>query len=163
MRNVSCRQNEKGGYCLVAQPAPLARTLVSEFPEVELAGRLNLTVRHGAGSNEVRVEGETMNSHEEGFAFADQSILDIFDVPIIYGDPAHALDEPNSIVISKSKARNNRLLWSMKKSSPNNLFNKKEKSTPSKESAEETKKENNTSGTKNIPREIQNNFLCISI
>jgi putative ABC transport system permease protein len=88
----------------VAFPAPFAKALKDEFPEVEQAGRLNRTEYFGAGSNEVRCIDKVQNNHEEGFAFADQDFLDIFQIPMIYGDPHHALDEPGTIVISKRKA-----------------------------------------------------------
>jgi putative ABC transport system permease protein len=86
-------------------PAPFARVLKDEFPEVEQAGRLNRTEFFGAGSNEVRYIENRQNNHEEGFAFADQELLDILQIPMVYGDPLHALDEPGTIVISKRKAQ----------------------------------------------------------
>jgi len=85
-------------------PAPFARALKEDFPEVELSGRLNGTVFWGAGSNEIKPAGQVQNTHDNGFAFADQELLDIFRFPMVYGDAAHALDEPNTIVISKRKA-----------------------------------------------------------
>jgi putative ABC transport system permease protein len=57
-----------------------------------------------AGSNQVRRTDEEQNTFEEGFTFADQSILDILQVPMIYGDRKSALNEPNTMVISKRKA-----------------------------------------------------------
>jgi putative ABC transport system permease protein len=57
-----------------------------------------------AGSNQVRAVGVKQNTFEKGFSFADQDILDILQVPMIYGDRAHALSEPHTMVISKSKA-----------------------------------------------------------
>ena len=87
-----------------AFPAPFAGALKDEFPEVEEAGRLNRTEFFGAGSNEVRCIENKQNMHEEGFAFADQGLLNILQLHMIYGDPLHALDEPGTIVISKRKA-----------------------------------------------------------
>ena len=58
----------------------------------------------GAGSNEVRPEGKTQDIYEEGFTYADQAILDMFHWPMVYGNRAHALMEPGSIVITKRKA-----------------------------------------------------------
>jgi putative ABC transport system permease protein len=85
-------------------PAPFAKALKEEFPEVEQVGRLNQTEFFGAGSNEIRRADKTMNNHEEGFVYADQGLLDILKIPIVNGDRAHALDEPGTIVISKRKA-----------------------------------------------------------
>ncbi|MBN2009407.1 ABC transporter permease [candidate division KSB1 bacterium] len=85
-------------------PAPLANALKDEFPEVEQVGRLNQTEYFGAGSNEIRRADKIINTHEEGFAYADQGLLNILQLPMINGDRAHALDEPGTIVISKRKA-----------------------------------------------------------
>jgi putative ABC transport system permease protein len=88
-----------------AQPAPMAAAIKAEFPQVELAGRLMpYTLFTGAGSNEVRVQGQTQDIFEAGFTFVDQSVFDMFGFPMVYGDRAHALTEPGSIVITKSKA-----------------------------------------------------------
>ena len=85
-------------------PAPFAKTLKEEFPEVERVGRLNQTELFGAGSNDIRRTNEVMKIHEEGFAYADQGLLDLLQIPIINGDRIHALDESGTIVISKRKA-----------------------------------------------------------
>jgi len=88
-----------------AVPAAFAQAMKKEFPQVEEAGRIMpYPLFGGAGSNEVRPENKTQDTYEEGFTYADQSMLDMFHIPMVYGDRAHALTEPNSIVISKSKA-----------------------------------------------------------
>jgi putative ABC transport system permease protein len=93
--------HEKG----VDWPAVMAKTLKKDYPEVEKTGRLmpnNLF--WGAGSNELKHADGVENTHEDGFAYADQSLLEILKVPMVYGDLAHALSEPLTMVISKSKA-----------------------------------------------------------
>lgn len=86
-------------------PAPMSKALREEFPEVEKAGRfMSAPLFDGAGSNQVRSVDVQENSFEKGFSYADQDMLDILQVPMVYGDRAHALSEPNSMVISKSKA-----------------------------------------------------------
>jgi len=86
-------------------PAPMAKALKTDFPEVENSGRLMPhPLFYCAGSNQVRRTDEEQNTFEEGFTYADQSMLDILQVPMIYGDRKNALAEPNTIVISKSKA-----------------------------------------------------------
>ena len=84
--------------------APFAKALKENFPEVEQVGRLKPQEFFGAGSNQIRRSDKNMNSYEEGFAYADQSLLELLNAPMEYGDPTHALDEPNSIVISKRMA-----------------------------------------------------------
>ncbi|HXD77483.1 MAG TPA: FtsX-like permease family protein [Puia sp.] len=82
-----------------------ARAMKAEFPEVQETGRLMpAPLFYGAGSNEVRPEGKTEEIYEEGFTYCDQSVLDMFRTPMVYGDRAHALERPWSIVISKRKA-----------------------------------------------------------
>ena len=89
----------------VAQQPPMAKAFQDGLPEIEKAGRLMpYALFSGAGSNELRPANKTQNTYEEGFAYMDQSLLDIFELPMIYGDRAHALAEPNTIVLSKRKA-----------------------------------------------------------
>jgi len=85
-------------------PAPFANTLKEDYPEVLQVGRLNCTEFFGAGSKEIRRDDKEQNTYEEGFVYADQGLLDIFQIPMVYGNKAHALDEPGTIVISKRKA-----------------------------------------------------------
>ena len=88
-----------------AMPAPFAQELEKEFPQVEKAGRIMpYPLFGGAGSNEVRPEGKTQDTYEEGCVYADQRILDQFQWQMVYGKRETALTEPNSIVITKQKA-----------------------------------------------------------
>ena len=82
-------------------PAPFANALKDNFSEIESAGRINPVELFGAGSNEIRKTNDAQNTYEEGFVYADQQLFDIFKYPFIYGNPAHVLDEPYSMVISK--------------------------------------------------------------
>jgi putative ABC transport system permease protein len=86
-------------------PAPMAKALSEDFPEVEKSGRLMPhPLFYGAGSNQIkRADGE-VNTYEEKFSYADQQMLDILQVPMVYGDRSKALIEPNTIVLSKTKA-----------------------------------------------------------
>lgn len=93
--------HEKG----VDWPAVMGKTMKSDFPEIEQFGRLMPnSLFWGAGSNELKRSDAAENTHEEGFAYADQSLLDILKLPMVYGDAAHALTEPLTMVLSKSKA-----------------------------------------------------------
>ena len=83
--------------------ANAAATVKQDFPEVLEAGRLNANdLFYGAGSNEIRIDGEQMQYHEEGFTYADQSIINIMDIAMVHGDAATALAEPFTIVISNT-------------------------------------------------------------
>jgi putative ABC transport system permease protein len=97
--------NKNGDHIIgTSFPAPFAKALKEEFPEVERAGRLNQFELWGAGSNELRRADKTMNTYEEGFSYADQGFLDMLQIPMVYGNRTHLLDEPGTIVISKRKA-----------------------------------------------------------
>ncbi|MBS1916744.1 MAG: ABC transporter permease [Bacteroidetes bacterium] len=86
-------------------PAPMAKALKDDYPEVELSGRIMASeLFYGAGSNEIRRTDKTENSFETKFAYADQSMLDILETPMVYGDRKKALAEPNTMVITKKVA-----------------------------------------------------------
>lgn len=85
-------------------PAPLASTLQAEYPEFEKVGHYNAVELFGAGSQEVRRSDKPESTHEDGFVYVSQELLDILEIPFIAGDPMQALTEPNTIVITKSKA-----------------------------------------------------------
>lgn len=98
--------NDNGTIMTGAEwPAPMARALETDYPEVEKAGRLMAApLFYGAGSNQVKVANTEQNYFEEGFTYADQEMLDMLQMPMVYGETANALSEPNTMVISKSKA-----------------------------------------------------------
>lgn len=88
----------------VSFPAPMAKALLNDFPQVEKVGRIMPNKLFGGATNQVRRMDQQNDSYEEGFCFADTSILDILDIQMIYGERKHALSEPYSIVLSKSMA-----------------------------------------------------------
>jgi putative ABC transport system permease protein len=77
---------------------PLAKTLKSDFPQVEN------TVRLKAGGG-MHVKKGNENILEYNMLFADPSIFDVFTLPIIYGNKAIALTDPNTVVITESTAK----------------------------------------------------------
>lgn len=85
-------------------PAPMAKALLNDFPEVEKAGRLMSNELFGGANNQVRRADQQNDTYETGFCFADTSILDILNVHMVYGDRTHALSEPVSVVLCKSMA-----------------------------------------------------------
>lgn len=85
-------------------PAPLATVLKQDYPEIERVGRFNPGELFGAGSNQIRRADILENTYEEGFVYADQAMLDILQVPMVYGSRKQALAQPNTIVLSRSKA-----------------------------------------------------------
>ncbi|MCB0839976.1 MAG: ABC transporter permease, partial [Bacteroidetes bacterium] len=78
---------------------PFAETAMKMFPEIENAFRLRYS-----GIQLLRKEGSNENHHEEGFMYADQTMLEMLSMPLKYGDPKTALKEPYSIVLTAEKA-----------------------------------------------------------
>ncbi len=84
--------------------APFAKALKDDYPEIEKVGRYNSSELFGAGNKEIRRADKIENTYEEGFVYFDQELLDILKIPFIYGNPAKALSQPHTIVITKRKA-----------------------------------------------------------
>ena len=105
-RIISSFQNEGQEQWGTSFSANTAPTILREFDEVVNAGRImDNNLFDGAGSNEVSLEGQTRQFHEEGFAYADPSILEIMDIQMAYGTNSTALSLPNSVVISESVSK----------------------------------------------------------
>ncbi|MDP9048768.1 MAG: ABC transporter permease, partial [Bacteroidota bacterium] len=85
-------------------PAPMGKTLKADIPDVEMSGRLMPNPLMGAGANEVRRADRVENNFEDKITYADQQMLDILKVPMVYGDRTHALTSPLTMVISKTAA-----------------------------------------------------------
>ncbi len=76
----------------------------NDYAEVEKSGRLIPYKWFNAGSNLIRRDDRTDNIYEEGFAYADNDLLDILKVSMVYGSRSQALTKPMSIVLSKKMA-----------------------------------------------------------
>ncbi len=86
--------NNKVQYA-VAMP-PLAKTLINDFPQVENAVRLKKAAISVKKGDEYLAENNVV--------FADPSVFDVFTLPLIYGNKASLLKDPNTVVISASAA-----------------------------------------------------------
>jgi putative ABC transport system permease protein len=81
----------------VAAPAmPVAAK--RDFPEIEKA------VRFDPGSLLIR-RGNDIKIQESNMAFADSTFFEVFDFPLLKGDPVTALREPYSVVLSEAAAK----------------------------------------------------------
>lgn len=96
---ITFKGNINGGNIneCIAMP-PVAKTLKTDFPEVEDATRFR-----NMGTPKVQVQDKIFK--EDRFAFADPNIFNIFTLPLLEGNPATALTKPNTVVISKSLAQ----------------------------------------------------------
>ena len=71
-----------------------------DFPEVVDFVR----IRKMGQNSRIYIGHEDRKFYEERFFFADPSIFTVFTFPLLRGDPAKALSEPDSIVITESMA-----------------------------------------------------------
>jgi putative ABC transport system permease protein len=85
----------ESNYATVA--APVAQGLKDAFPEVVE------TVRLQDSSTQIWVGDKVYD--EANFYWSDPSIFDVFTIPLVAGDPATALTDPGSAVISASTAQ----------------------------------------------------------
>jgi putative ABC transport system permease protein len=80
------------------QPLPLARTLTESFPEITAA-----TSMIASPSMQVVVGTE---SQRHDALFVEPGFFAVFSFPLLAGDPARALAEPGSAVVSRTTAEN---------------------------------------------------------
>jgi len=76
----------------------MAPTFAEEIPEIEDYVRFDVY-------NQQLIWYDEEKHMEDHFLFADPSIFDIFSIRMLRGDPASALAEPNSIILTEEKAR----------------------------------------------------------
>jgi putative ABC transport system permease protein len=92
------RHAEFGGktHTWSAMPMPLAEVLERDYPEVEHATLLSWQM------NPLLTRGD-VSFREEGY-YAGPAFFEMFSFPLLAGDPATALDDPASMVISETLA-----------------------------------------------------------
>lgn len=86
-------------FDMVVAAAPLAETVVKDYPEVEAATRFRTR-----GDHLVRKEGVHDTFKEEDVVYADGDIFKVFTIPVFEGNPERALSEPNTVAISRNIA-----------------------------------------------------------
>jgi putative ABC transport system permease protein len=79
---------------------PIAHALTEEIPEVEVAARL--LAPPGVPQNLIR-HGDNSFYVTDGY-LGDSTVFDVLTFNVIEGNPANALDQPNSIAIAQSLA-----------------------------------------------------------
>ena len=98
---VTLQANNEGW---AAAPAPLSQALKAEMPEVEQTTRLlnlsplnNTIISYRRGS-------EDRHFRETNAYFVDSTFFRVLSYPLVYGNPATALDRPNTVVLSATLA-----------------------------------------------------------
>jgi len=76
----------------------MGQAMVNEYPELT-----NYVRFYGAGNPLARYEDKQLSIGQT--FYADSSVFEMFDFELMAGDPATALDEPNSIVLTEEAAR----------------------------------------------------------
>ena len=79
-------------------PAPAAAAFKSDFPEIEQVARFR-----NRGGNQVKKGSQ--NIQENKMIYADNSIFDIFTLPMVNGSPVNALTAPHTVVITEDIAK----------------------------------------------------------
>lgn len=90
--------NRPGARHFATTSPPMGPALVESFPEVEQAVRLRFP-----DSNILSRDGRLF--YEYNGAYADSTLLSIFDFPLAEGDPKSALREVNSVILTQSMAQ----------------------------------------------------------
>jgi len=93
--DITFSQKEMKG---AASPTPMGETLKHDFSEVEAFTRL------GKSDSRLVKNGQT-NIRESHILYADSTVFDVFTLRVIEGNPAKALTDPQSVVITKRMAR----------------------------------------------------------
>ncbi len=88
--------NPKSGDKSQSTPSPWKVNMGSDFPEIKAHTRL--------GQDVVLVKQEDQNFLENDFYWADENFMSFFSFEVLQGDRETMLTEPNSIVLTASKA-----------------------------------------------------------
>jgi putative ABC transport system permease protein len=88
-----------GNHFVLAQvPDPMGAALKQDFPQVEQYVRFR-------GHGGIMVKKGNQNIEEDKVIYTDSTLFSVFTLPMIQGDPATALTQPNSVVITESTAQ----------------------------------------------------------
>lgn len=89
------------GQMVSTTPSSLIPSLIDEIPEVETGTLIfDLSI-----FSSVLVDVGLGNQEENKFAYADHNFFQVFDLPLLSGNPALVLNEPNQIVLTESTAK----------------------------------------------------------
>ena len=81
------------------QSAPMASTLQNDYPEVELSTRFRTV-----GGMLIKKSGSENNAKEQHTTYVDPSFFEMFGISLLSGDVASALNEPNTLLLTKTAA-----------------------------------------------------------
>jgi putative ABC transport system permease protein len=97
---LEARTANRGQVRTVRTPPPWAPAMARDYPEVLNYVRFKTPLVSWL----VGYEERDKRFHEKGFYFADPSVFEVFSLKLLRGDPATALREPNSLVLTEKAA-----------------------------------------------------------
>ncbi|MFC5410333.1 ABC transporter permease [Larkinella bovis] len=97
VRVVHYAQWPGGNLKLAPTSAPYGPALKNEYPEVEKVVRI-----HPEGGGTVTFQDKKIEAND--IFFADPTVFDVFTLPFLYGNPASALQKPQTIVLTRQLA-----------------------------------------------------------
>lgn len=83
---------------MAVTPDPMGEALKSDYPQVEQYTRI-----YGSAGSKLIKNGNKLIK-ENNVAHVDSTFFDVFTLPAILGDAKHGLDQPNTVVITKTTA-----------------------------------------------------------
>ncbi len=98
-RVVTTERDQHGANTFPGTPAPMAPALKQEYPEVRQA------VRVQSPYSRTLVSYEDKQFYEEKIYSADSTLFEVFDFPLLQGDPKTALRHSQSVVMSRAAAQ----------------------------------------------------------
>ena len=100
-RIASHRISNIGEHRLLRTPGALVPTLKKNYPQVETAVRL---IPPFENKDNVLVQRDNIKFYETKIWFADPEIFDMFHITFIQGNPATALAQPKTVILTKNMA-----------------------------------------------------------
>jgi len=97
---LEARTVNRGQLRTARTPPPWAPALARDYPEVLNYVRFKTPLVSWL----VGFEEREKRFHEKGFYFADPSVFEVFGLKLLRGDPATALKEPNTLVLTEKAA-----------------------------------------------------------
>ena len=91
-------EQEGQAHKISEMAAPIGPALAEEYPEVLQAVRLQDTYK-------TLVKYASRQFYEDAVYYADSNLFEVFDFPLVRGNPATALQNPKSVVLSRKAAQ----------------------------------------------------------
>ncbi|MGH7601116.1 MAG: ABC transporter permease, partial [bacterium] len=98
-RVITTHRDQHGTNTFPGTPAPMAPALKQEYPNVRQV------VRVQSPYGRTLVSHEDHQFYEDRICYADSTLFEVFDFPLVQGDPKTALRHSQSVVLSRAAAQ----------------------------------------------------------